>query len=56
VAESQCTSTLWKISECLKAKLSNKPEICFADFSVHAQKPPDVVTVATFHQSLTGGF
>ena len=26
------------ISECLKAKLSNKPKICKADFSVHAQE------------------
>ena len=26
------------ISECRKAKLSDKPEICFANFSVHAQE------------------
>ncbi len=26
------------ISECMKAKLSDKPEIGFANFSVHAQK------------------
>ena len=41
--ESQSTFGLWKISECLKAKLSNKPEICKANFSVHAQEPLDAV-------------
>jgi len=30
---------LKQISECLKAKLSNKPEIGKANFSVHAQEP-----------------
>jgi len=39
VAESQSHFRLWKVFECWKAKLSNKPEICKADFSVHAQKP-----------------
>jgi len=29
------------ISECLEAKLPNKPEICLANFSVHAQEQLD---------------
>jgi len=32
------TQSKQAISECLKAELSNKPEICKANFSVHAQE------------------
>ena len=40
-----------KFLSTLKNSVLDEPEICFADFSVHAQEPPDAVNDSTIPPS-----